>query len=366
MRKHLKRYLVPHHANDFRPHLLRESAVLAMLGATLILFIGSIAFSKIIQRTDLGAAIYSSLLVDLANKDRAGQSLTVLTPNPLLEAAARMKAEDMAAKGYFAHQGPGGEKPWYWMSRAGYRYLYAGENLAIDFVNSEDVEIAWMNSPGHRANILNGYFTEIGIATAEGVYEGRPTTFVVQMFGKPLAVARPQPVAGAEIENDPAPVAGSNDIAPTTSATAAPTSSVAGTTSVPVAKPKPARPQPVETIVEDPTFIAVRAVSTGTPEMDPELAATTTASTVPIVGSTDPGASVPAWQKVLVSPAAAMRYAYGALAALIGVVTIAMLAHTHARNRHPRSIAYGALLAGLCLVLMYLATAYPFSAVVVL
>jgi hypothetical protein len=131
------------------------------------------------------AAIYSSVLVSLANENRDQQGLKELTVNPLLQQAAQMKADDMAAKGYFSHYGPDGSKPWDWMKKAGYNYMYAGENLAIDFVDSNDVDTAWMNSTLHRQNILNGNFTEIGVATAEGNYQGHKTVYVVQMFGKP-------------------------------------------------------------------------------------------------------------------------------------------------------------------------------------
>jgi hypothetical protein len=91
----------------------------------------------------------------------------------------------MAQKGYFAHTSPEGRSPWYWFKQGGYVFNFAGENLAVDFSDSADVERAWMNSPTHRSNILNNKFTEIGVATAVGTLDGRQTTFVVQEFGTP-------------------------------------------------------------------------------------------------------------------------------------------------------------------------------------
>jgi hypothetical protein len=91
----------------------------------------------------------------------------------------------MAQNGYFAHTSPEGKSPWYWFKQGGYVFNYAGENLAVDFSDSADVERAWMNSPTHRSNILNNKFTEIGVATAVGTLNGRQTTFVVQEFGTP-------------------------------------------------------------------------------------------------------------------------------------------------------------------------------------
>ena len=106
----------------------------------------------------------------------------------------------MARYSYFAHSSPTGITPWYWFTKSGYRFIYAGENLAINFSDSGAVNQAWMNSPGHRSNILNINFTEIGIATAEGMYQGQPTTYVVQMFGKPIQTALPPltPIASAK------------------------------------------------------------------------------------------------------------------------------------------------------------------------
>src|SRR3989344_4740191 len=90
----------------------------------------------------------------------------------------------MASKGYFAHVSPEGQSPWYWLKQAGYSFSYAGENLAVDFSDSADVSRAWLDSPGHRANILNKNFLETGVAISKGMYQGRETTFVVQFFGR--------------------------------------------------------------------------------------------------------------------------------------------------------------------------------------
>ncbi|KKT25112.1 MAG: hypothetical protein UW07_C0002G0001, partial [Candidatus Nomurabacteria bacterium GW2011_GWF2_43_8] len=102
-----------------------------------------------------------------------------------LEQAARLKAEDMIKNGYFAHTSPAGLTPWYWLTQTNYNFIYAGENLAIDFTESANVESAWLNSPKHKENVLNLRFTEIGIMALDGPYQGRNTTFVVEFFGKP-------------------------------------------------------------------------------------------------------------------------------------------------------------------------------------
>lgn len=131
------------------------------------------------------SAIYASALVNITNADRATQNLVELKINPLLVKAAQMKADHMASNGYFAHNTPDGRTPWYWMEEAGYKYNFAGENLAVNFENSEDITTAWKNSPSHWYNIINPKYTEIGIATSTGTYKGRTAVFVVQMFGAP-------------------------------------------------------------------------------------------------------------------------------------------------------------------------------------
>mgnify|MGYP000872805523 FL=1 len=119
------------------------------------------------------------------NKERLAQDLSELTENELLKDAAQLKANEMAEKGFFSHVGPDGKQPWAYLDEVGYKYAAAGENLAVNFVHSKEVHKAWMNSPTHKANIIQPKFTEIGIATAKGIYKGQEVVFVVQFFAKP-------------------------------------------------------------------------------------------------------------------------------------------------------------------------------------
>jgi len=186
MKKVMKKYIVPHEDNDFRPHLLRSAGLFVLITAIAVVFLASQAQRISLPASDYLASVLPAVLADLANHDRASNQLASLSVNPMLQEAARLKAEDMATKGYFAHHSPSGVSPWYWISQSGYGFTYAGENLAVNFDDSDAVNTAWMNSPTHRANILNNRFTEIGIATSKGIYEGGETTFVVQMFGRPM------------------------------------------------------------------------------------------------------------------------------------------------------------------------------------
>lgn len=139
---------------------------------------------------EFSAAVIQSEVVALVNNERTTLNTRALVENSLLDAAAQAKAEDMAAKGYFAHVGPGGVNPWSWIEQAGYDYRYAGENLAVRFVDSTETVQAWMASPSHRANIVKAGYTETGVGIADGMYEGQPATFVVQFFASPAEVAR--------------------------------------------------------------------------------------------------------------------------------------------------------------------------------
>src|SRR4029078_3041745 len=120
------------------------------------------------------------------NTSRNSYGLSTLTYNDELAKAAQTKANDMLAKGYFAHNTPDGKTPWDFIQAQHYNYIMAGENLAVNFTEAENVEDAWMNSPGHKANILNKNCEEIGIGISQGNFQGHNAIFVVQMFGTPV------------------------------------------------------------------------------------------------------------------------------------------------------------------------------------
>lgn len=149
----------------------------------LAIILQSLFISHIFVALPRLAEVLPSVLVYLTNEERSQENLTTLTSNDTLIKAAQAKANDMAQKEYFAHTSPDGKTPWYWLDSAGYPYVKAGENLAVNFVDSEDVIQAWLNSPTHKANIMNGNYKEIGIATAEGQYKGKRAIYIVQYFG---------------------------------------------------------------------------------------------------------------------------------------------------------------------------------------
>lgn len=128
-------------------------------------------------------------VIERTNTARAENgNLPALTENSTLDRDAQMKVDDMFAKQYFEHVSPSGVGPADLAQAVGYAYVVVGENLALgDFGSDQGVVTAWMNSPGHRANILNAHYQEIGVAVGKGMYEGRETWLAVQSFGMPLS-----------------------------------------------------------------------------------------------------------------------------------------------------------------------------------
>ncbi len=122
-------------------------------------------------------------LLNETNAKRAENGLGDLVLNQQLSDAAVAKGTDMFKGQYWAHTSPTGKDPWSFITAAGYRYLFAGENLARDFGDSHSIVEAWMQSPSHRDNLLNSRYKEIGFGVVNGKYGNYETTIVVQMFG---------------------------------------------------------------------------------------------------------------------------------------------------------------------------------------
>ena len=144
-------------------------------------------------------------LLAATNAERANNGLSPLTINTKLNASAQSKANDMVARNYWAHNTPDGQEPWIFFDAAGYEYQKAGENLAYGFSNSQTTIVGWMNSPSHRANMLDSLYTEVGFgfANSENFVSTGQETIIVAHYAKPITVtAAPAPT--------PAPVAASS------------------------------------------------------------------------------------------------------------------------------------------------------------
>lgn len=199
MKKWLKHYFIPDQDNDYTPRILQRIAMLMMLGLVLLSFAATNIQSILWFTSDwLVSTVLPGVIVDLTNQERAELSVLPLSRDPLLDEAARLKAEHMAKHQYFAHYSPDGVSPWHWFTEVSYPYVHAGENLAIHFSDSGEVVDAWMESPSHRANIANGDYQEIGVGTARGVYDGFDTVYVVQLFGTKKAIETVSQDTGTE------------------------------------------------------------------------------------------------------------------------------------------------------------------------
>lgn len=327
--KHLAKYFIPGKHNQYKPHFFRAEAVLATAGVIALLFLAAVSLNSLVIRnmsSQLGA-IVSSTLVELANADRAGNNLSGLTINPVLQKAAQMKADDMAAKGYFAHNSPEGVTPWHWFKEAGYNFSFAGENLAVYFSDSAELERAWMNSPLHRANILGSSFTEIGIATAKGVYQGRETVYVVQEFGRPS-----RRIASTAAKANVVTVESIS--VPTTTGTLAQKETKK---EAPAVKGVATETKPPKILVKNDTFIAVENIE----KMEGETSTPDSLAKNPIFGTTAfAETSAPTLLKVAASPRTFLRTAYSILAWFIALALLCMIG-IEIKRQHPLHIAYG-------------------------
>lgn len=147
-------------------------------------------------------SITSERLIEMTNIERRGVGIHGLEENVYLKEAALRKAESILDEQIFEHN-INGRRFSSWVKEVGYEYSYVGENLAIDFVSSEGVIKAWLESRGHRENLLNEEYSEIGIAVVEDYFEGAYTTIVVQVFGTPAKINVPVEVASRNEEFRP-------------------------------------------------------------------------------------------------------------------------------------------------------------------
>lgn len=140
--------------------------------------------STLKQVKEAQQGINATDIIEATNKERVAEGLPPLATNEKLNTSAEIKVDDMIARQYFEHQAPTGEGVSDLGKKAGYEYVIMGENLALGaFTSSDDIVQAWMKSPGHKANILNTKYQDIGVSVKSAVYEGKEVWFAVQHFG---------------------------------------------------------------------------------------------------------------------------------------------------------------------------------------
>jgi hypothetical protein len=174
------RYLIASEENDYNPWILSTQAAavftLAIWSLRLIIPASLVIAAPSIDATDL---------MNKVNFERSKRFIQTLNPNEKLNVAATGKSQDMLNRSYFAHVDPDGNYVWPRIEAAGYTpYLTLGENLAMDFTDAQSLVDAWMNSPTHRANIINEKFEDQGMASLYGLYEPRHNSILVtNLFG---------------------------------------------------------------------------------------------------------------------------------------------------------------------------------------
>ncbi len=191
----LAKWVYPHFRNDNHPYAIRHQ--------TLFLFVVILALAQILSNTIAGDAkilgyttnINKAEIINLTNSERTSKGASPLSESSTLSQAAALKADHMFKNNYWAHFGPEGTSPWFFFNQVSYSYTFAGENLAKDFQSSNGVVAGWMASTaGHKENILQANFTEIGVAVKNGVLLGEETTLVVQLFGNPVSYTASAPI----------------------------------------------------------------------------------------------------------------------------------------------------------------------------
>ncbi len=180
-------------AYRYKTHIYPELSLMKNISGT-----GSFA-STIVREISTGGALRAMFdapnshltgegVLNWTNSHREELGLSPLVLNDKLSLAAQNKVEDMFKNGYFEHISPSGKGPDYLAQAVGYEYAIIGENLALgNYKDDQALVKAWMDSPGHRANILNARYSEIGIWVGEGMFENKKVWLAVQEFGKPAS-----------------------------------------------------------------------------------------------------------------------------------------------------------------------------------
>jgi hypothetical protein len=163
-----------------KPHIASGKALIGCILVTLVIGLVNIR-SKV---AGISTNFTASEILSIVNAVRQENNLSPLRLQPTLSQAAEAKANAMIATNSWSHNTPT-QTPWDFIDQTGYTYAIAGENLAKDFTDPKAVVEAWLNSPSHRENLLNGEYTETGVAVIQGDFQQKQnTTLVVQFLAR--------------------------------------------------------------------------------------------------------------------------------------------------------------------------------------
>jgi uncharacterized protein YkwD len=141
-----------------------------------------VAASPLPTTTPQPAGPYEAVLLAM-NARRADAGLAALTMSAVLRREAQEHADDMVARGFFDHTSPDGKTFSQRISESGYSYTAVAENIGLTSGNPVEVVALWMNSPPHRANMLDPRFVAAGVGIATGAYSGQSAVYIVAIFG---------------------------------------------------------------------------------------------------------------------------------------------------------------------------------------
>jgi hypothetical protein len=195
-------------SGKIRKQIFSNSLLFILL---LLLVGGKIFFAFLLpQHKALATDLSPENILNAINRERSLRNLITLNTDSRLGAAAQTKADDMMTRHYFAHANPDGQYIWPTIEAKGYKpYLQLGENLAIEFYDTDSLVAAWMNSPTHRENILNEGFRDQGMGLAMGdTGLGQYHSSIANTFGALLISTKPKtaPAAAPAAVSAPAPV----------------------------------------------------------------------------------------------------------------------------------------------------------------
>ena len=183
-KNNLKDFFIPHEGNNHKPKSLHpKSLATYVFFALCIKIIATAVLFFVYPDPASMARIVANEMIQFANDAREENNLPALAVNDVLVNSATQKGNDMLLREYFAHDTPDGKKPWNFINKKEYDYVFAGENLAMDFVSGEMIHEAFMKSPSHRRNILDPDYREIGVAVVSGKMFGNDTDILVMFFG---------------------------------------------------------------------------------------------------------------------------------------------------------------------------------------
>lgn len=165
------------------PKLKHKKFLYSTLILLIVLKAGLASLLFLFPQPTLADDLSATQILHLTNLERQNHNLNLLKPNAQLTQAAYNRALDIFKNNYFAHYSPTGKKFSDFVKEVGYEYFLVGENLAINFTDSQAVITAWEKSPTHYANLINPNYQEIGLAVVIGKFNKQSTMVVVQLFG---------------------------------------------------------------------------------------------------------------------------------------------------------------------------------------